>query len=113
MTNPHSADLPLIPVSDIAAVEPISEDAGREFDWLEDAGDVIVRSQPAVAVYPGPSGIVIRSRGDLWSDDGDGVVWFAVEHAPAVAAAILDAAGHISRTVAILQNITDFKKVEA
>ncbi len=66
---------------------------GREFDWLEDAGDVIVRSQPAVAVYPGPAGVVIRRQGDHWNGDGDDVIWFTTEHAPAVAAPILEAAG--------------------
>ena len=30
-----------------------SEDEGLAFDWLEDTSDVIVRFQPAVAVYPG------------------------------------------------------------
>ncbi len=66
---------------------------GREFDWLEYAGDVIVRSQPAVSVYPGPAGVVIRRQGNYWTGDGDDVIWFAAEQAPAIAAAILEAAG--------------------
>ena len=64
----------------------------RDFHWLEDAGDVIVRSQPAIAVYPGPAGVVVRRQGELYGD-GDEVVWFAADQAPAVAAAILAAAG--------------------
>ena len=65
---------------------------GREFDWRDDADDVIVRSQPAIAIYPGPAGVVIRRQGD-WCDDDDGVVWFGVDQAPAIAAAILETAG--------------------
>ena len=70
-----------------------SEDEGRAFDWLEDAGDLIVRSQPAVAVYPGPTGIVIRRQGEHWNGNEDDVIWFSTDHAAAVAAAILEAAG--------------------
>ena len=69
-----------------------SADESREFDWREDAGDVVVRSQPAIAIYPSPAGVVIRRQGDLWCGDGDDVIWFAVEQAPVIAAAILAAA---------------------
>ena len=69
-----------------------ADSAGRAWDWGDDDADVVVRSQPAVAVYPGPAGIVIRLQGDF-NDDDDGVVWFGVDQAPAVAAAILEAAG--------------------
>ena len=65
----------------------------RDFDWLEDASDVVVREQAAVAVYPGPAGVVIRRQGDQLYGDGDDVISFSVEDAPAVAAAILEAAG--------------------
>ena len=71
----------------------MSADESREFDWLEDDGDVVVRAQSAIAIYPGPSGVVIRRQGDLWSGDGDDVIWFDPQHAPAVAMAILEAVG--------------------
>ena len=64
---------------------------GHTWDWLEDADDVVVRSQPAVAVYPGPAGVVIRRQGD-WNDDDD-VIWFGINQAPAIAKAIMAAAG--------------------
>ena len=73
-------------------------DEDHDFDWVADAGDVIVRPQPAVAVYTNPAGdvpvadVVLRQEGDPLSY-GDSVVWFAVDHASAVAAAILKAAG--------------------
>ncbi len=69
------------------------DNESRDFDWLNDAGDVIVRAQSAIAIYPGPSGVVIRRQGDLWSGDGDDVIWFRPEDAPAIAAAILTAVG--------------------
>ena len=43
-------------------------------------------------LYSGPVGVVIRRQGHLYCD-GDDVVWFAAEQAPAIAAAILEAAG--------------------
>ena len=63
----------------------------HEFDWTDDAADVVVKAQPAVAVYPGPAGVIIRLEGDF--NDDDGMVWFSVDKAPAVASAILEAAG--------------------
>ncbi len=70
-------------------------DNNHDFDWQKDAGDVIVRSQPAMAVYTNPKGdVVLRQECDGLSRDGeDDVVWFAVDHARAVAAAILKTAG--------------------
>ena len=70
-----------------------TDSEGRAWDWLEDADDVIVREQSAVAIYPGPDGVVIRRRGDLWNGGGDDVICFTIEQAPAVATAILEAAG--------------------
>ena len=69
-----------------------ADNAGHTWDWADDADDIVVKAQPAVAVYPGPAGIVIRLQGDF-NDDADGVVWFGVDQAHAVAAAILKAAG--------------------
>ena len=67
-------------------------DESHEFDWLDDGDDVVVRSQPAIAIYAGPAGVVIRRQGELYGD-GDDVVWFSVEQAPVIAAAIMAAAG--------------------
>ncbi len=85
----------------------MSADESREFDWLEDAGDAIVRTQSAVAVYPGPAGVVIRRRGDYWSDEGDDIIWFSVEQAPAIALAILEAAGLDATTLTPEPDIFD------
>ncbi len=71
----------------------MSADESREFDWLEDASDVVVREQAAIAIYPGPAGVVIRRQGDQLYGHGDALISFSVEHAPAIAAAILEAAG--------------------
>ena len=62
-----------------------------EFDW-HDTDEVIVREQPAVAVYLNLAGdIVLRQQGDVFDDDA--WIWFHPEHAAAIAAAILEAAG--------------------
>ena len=68
----------------------MEDSESREFDWLDD--DVIVRQQPAIAIYRNPVGdVVLRQRGDDFYGD-DSWVWFRIEHAPAVAAAILELA---------------------
>ncbi len=70
----------------------MTDSEGREFDWSDD--DVIVPSQPAVAVYTNPKGaVVLRQQDEFPFGDGDAVVWFAADHAPVVALAILAAAG--------------------
>ena len=69
-----------------------TDSAGRAWDWQDDADDVIVRGQSAIACYLNPAGdIVLRQHGDYF--DEDAWIWFAVEQAPAVAAAIIEAAG--------------------
>lgn len=73
----------------------MADTGSHEFDWVEDAGDVVIQAQAALAVYPGPGGVVIRRQADEFDEmygHGDGVISFSVEHAPAIAAAILDAA---------------------
>ena len=71
----------------------MTDGEGRPWDWHDDADDVIVPDQPPVACYVNPKGAVVLRQRDDWPSDDDPIIWFAVEHAPAVAAAILDAAG--------------------
>ena len=74
----------------------MSPDESREFEWLQDAGDVVIQAQPAVAVNTGPAGVVIRRQADEFDEmygHGDILISFSIEHAPAIAAAILEAAG--------------------
>lgn len=85
----------LIPVPD----SPSSHDAqdvddDREFDW-RDTDSLIVPSQDAIAVYTAQQGGVVlrQQRNDLSRDGEDDIIWFGAEHAPAIAAAILKAAG--------------------
>lgn len=71
----------------------MTDSEGRPWDWHDDAYDVIVPDQPPVACYVNPKGaVVLRQRGIDHYDD-DPFVWFRIEHAPAVALAILEAAG--------------------
>ncbi len=71
----------------------MADNEGHSWDWGDDAGDVVVEAQPGIAVYAGPAGVVIRRQGD-WDEHDDGLVWFGIEHARAVASAILDVAGY-------------------
>ena len=63
----------------------------HEFDWTDDDADIVVKAQPAIAIYAGPAGVIIRRQGD-WDEHDDGVVWFGVDQALAVAKAIMAAA---------------------
>ena len=76
-------------------VQAMSADSkGRPWDWSDDADDVIVPEQPAVACYTNPAGdVVLRQRG-AWNDDEDAWIWFSPEHARAIATAILQVAGY-------------------
>ena len=69
----------------------MSADESHVFDWaaLHDAGDVVVLEQPAIACYLNPRGAIVLRQ----DTDDDYFVWFRPEHAAAVAAAILEAAG--------------------
>ena len=68
-----------------------ADSAGRAWCWSDDADDIVVKGQPAIAIYAGPAGIIIRRQGD-WDEHDDDVIWFGVDQALAVAAAILEAA---------------------
>ncbi len=73
---------------------PLSADSnGRPWDWSDDAGDTIVPEQPAIAIYTNPADAVVIRQHGAWNDDDDVWVFFSPAHAPAIAAAILAAAG--------------------
>ncbi len=67
----------------------MSTDEIRGFDWLDDVGDIVVPEQPAIACNPNPKGAIVLRQ----DTEDDHFVWFHPEHAAAVAAAILEAAG--------------------
>jgi len=67
-------------------------EVGMTFCWDEIEQDVVIRNQPAVAVYTNPNGgIVLRQAGDYGADE-DHWVYFDPMHAEAIANAILAAA---------------------
>ncbi len=68
-------------------------DEGRAWSWTDDAGDVVVPDHPPVAVYVNPEAAVVVRQRAHWPDEDDPWIWFAPQHAPAIAAAILEAAG--------------------
>lgn len=62
------------------------------WNWHNDADDVVVLDQPPVACYVNPKGAVVLRQRDDWPSDDDSIIWFAPEHAAAVARAIMAAA---------------------
>ena len=63
----------------------------KDFDWCRDSESVVVRHQPAIAVYINPHGeVVIRQEGQY---DDDHWIYLTRDNAPKVAQAILEAAG--------------------
>ena len=70
-----------------------TDSAGRTWCWSDDAADTVVPEQPAIACYTNPEGAVVLRQHGAWNDDDDAWIWFAPEHALAIAKAILAAAG--------------------
>ncbi len=66
---------------------------GRAWDWSDDARDLVVQEQPAIAVYTNPANAVVIRQAGAWNDDEDAWIWFSPDHALAIAKAILEAAG--------------------
>ena len=70
----------------------MADNEGRDFCWIDSADKIIVPDQAAIACYlNGYGDIVLRRRSDYPA--ADGWIWFQAEHAVAIAAAILAAAG--------------------
>ncbi len=71
----------------------MSPDSGNaEFDWAD--ADVVVEEQLPVACYTNPAGDVVLRQRAAWPDNDDLAIWFAPQHARAIAAAILRVAGY-------------------
>jgi hypothetical protein len=67
-----------------------SEDGSREFSWHRDRDDIVVAEQQPIALYLNPRGdLVIRQPGI----DEDDMIVVTLQNAPALARAILRAAG--------------------
>jgi hypothetical protein len=68
-------------------------DTSTEFDWSVRNPEVIVRSQPAIAVYTNTADQVVLAREREGNEEEDAFVLISREHAIKVAHAILEAAG--------------------
>lgn len=66
--------------------------ACSDFDWTG-SGSIAVAEQLAIAIYPNPKGVVVVRQERAWDEDSDTVIFVNPDHARAVAAAILEAAG--------------------
>ena len=66
----------------------------HNFDWYSDDGEssIVVRHQPATAVYTNPQGEVVIRQQDQYGDDDD-FVYVTKDNALKVAQAILSLAG--------------------
>ena len=73
---------------------------GRPWDWADGADDVIVAEQPPVACYINSADAIVLRQPAAAHDEDDAVIWFAPEHARAIAAAILYVAGYQASALA-------------
>lgn len=64
---------------------------GEAFDWTHDDA-IVLREQPALAVYTNPRNEVVIRQACAWDEDDDTVIFVLPENARAVADAILVAA---------------------
>ena len=71
--------------------------ASADFDW-DDAGDsdIIVRHQPAIAVYANGTGSVVVRQERAWDEDTDLCIFVRPENAKRIAEAILFHAGLVA-----------------
>lgn len=63
------------------------------FDWAADP-DIVVRPQPAIAIYENGAGAVVIRQEAAWDEDSDIYIIVQPEHCERIAAALLRAAGH-------------------
>lgn len=63
-----------------------------DFDWINDP-DIIVREQPAIAVFRNGAGAVVIRQERTWDDDEDVYIVVWPEHAQRLCEAILQASG--------------------
>ncbi len=75
---------------------------GRAWDWADGADHTVIPEQPAIACYTNPAGAVVLRQNGAWNDDEDAWIFFAPEHAAAIAAAILETAGMVDADIAEL-----------
>jgi hypothetical protein len=70
---------------------------GEGFDWTHDDA-VVLREQPAVAVYTNPHNEVVIRQACAWDEDDDTVIFILPENARAVADAIVASAAPLLRS---------------
>jgi hypothetical protein len=70
---------------------------GENFDWAHDDA-VVLREQPAVAVYTNPRNEVVIRQACAWDEDDDTIIFVLPENARAVADALMAAAAPFLRS---------------
>lgn len=96
--SPH-ADLLILDGDDVKLTpSPSIKDAAKpqaEFTWAANEDCIVVKHQPAIAIYVSTNdGVCIRQE-DFWGDGSDQVVYFTPNHAEKIAKAILAIAKEI------------------
>jgi hypothetical protein len=62
-----------------------------DFDWHDDSA-VVLREQPATAIYPNRNGAIVIRQEHPWDEDSDTIVILQPQNARRVANAILEVA---------------------
>ena len=91
----HEGDLPGVDVAKDLGDEEVAEDDGstQPFSWVDDAADIAVAEQLAIAVFLGAKGdIIIIQQADIY-EERDPIISVRPTDAAALAQAILDRAG--------------------
>jgi hypothetical protein len=66
-------------------------DTSERFDWCE-SESIVLREQPATAVYINPAGDIVIRQANAYGDDDDDFIYLRPENVPALVDAILAAA---------------------
>jgi hypothetical protein len=78
-----------------------------DFDWNGDDDAVVLREQPAVAVYQNPRGQIVIRQERAWDEDSDTVVLILPENVSAIVRALQSVAREISGEAVPPRQITD------
>jgi hypothetical protein len=99
VTDASAIELPLISPTvgpDAATLEPDAASASDdgEFDWFDANDCIVLREQPATAIYVNKSEALVIRQEKSWDRDEDSFIYIRPEYAIGFAKRLLKVAGH-------------------
>jgi hypothetical protein len=73
-------------------------DTSERFDWCE-SESIVLREQPATAVYINQAGDIVIRQANTYGDDDDDFIFLRPENVPHLVAAIVDASQQVAADI--------------